>query len=289
VANAESTLMTDGLKMPEGFRWHDDHLYFVDMQAGDLFRSTGEPGTKELVASVAATGGHLGGVGWLSTGELLVVEMGDRHVLRVHDDGTTSVYADVSSFTPWQINDMTVDPGTDRLYIGSFGFDALTGADREPGEIYCVEPDGSARVVADDLQMPNKSHILGNGRTLIVGETWGECITAFDIEPNGDLVNRRAWASLPAVVPDGSALDSSGALWVANLLAGEFIRVLEGGEITDRIASGDGTIALECGLGGPHGTTFFMGTATSWDPAITAQRLGAIRFVDVDVPGEPRV
>jgi len=281
----QPVLVVDGLRMPEGFRWHDDFLYFVDMQAGELLRSTGA-GAPEVVASLD---GHLGGMGWLSNGDLIVVEMGDRHILRVGPDGSTSLYSDVSHLTPWQINDLTVDPAADRAYVGTFGFDALGGAERQPGEIYCIEPDGTARVVASDLQMANKSHILADGRTLIVGETWGEAITAFDIAENGDLVNRRPWASVPSMVPDGSALDVEGGLWVANLLASEFIRVVEGGEITDRIPAGEGNISLECALGGPDGTTLFLGTATSWDPEVTARRLGMIRSVQVEVPGLARV
>jgi sugar lactone lactonase YvrE len=286
VTERQTTEVVTGLRMPEGFRWHDENLYFVDMQAGDLLRSTGAEGDPEVIASVD---GHLGGIGWLSNGELLAVEMHDRHILKIAADGSTSVYADVSALTPWEINDLTVDPDTDRVYVGTFGFDALHGADREPGEIYCIEPDGSVRVVADNLQMPNKSHILADGRTLIVGETWGECITAFDIAPNGDLTNRRPWAAVASLVPDGSALDVEGGLWVANLLSAEFVRIVEGGEITERIPAGEGNIALECALGGPDGTTLFLGTATSWDPEVTKLRLGQIRAVEVDIAGLPRV
>eukprot|EP01036_Dinobryon_divergens_P044573 gene44573-59475_t len=80
--------------------------------------------------------------------------------------------------------------------------------------------------------------ITPDGGTLIVAETDGHRLTAFDIAPDGGLSGRRVFAQFdPTVQPDGIALDAEGAVWVANP-AGQpgVLRVLEGGVITDRIA-----------------------------------------------------
>jgi sugar lactone lactonase YvrE len=88
--------------------------------------------------------------------------------------------------------------------------------------------------VADDMWFPNGSVFTDDG-VLLVDETFGNRITAFDIGADGASANRRVWASfgaLPsdrdlqaalgqlAVAPDGCGLDAEGALWVADALGG---------------------------------------------------------------------
>jgi sugar lactone lactonase YvrE len=68
-----------------------------------------------------------------------------------------------------------------------------------------VDPDGSVAVAAEDLLFPNGSVITPDGKTLIVGETWGRRLTAWDREPDGGLANRRVFAELAPNLPDGIA------------------------------------------------------------------------------------
>jgi SMP-30/Gluconolactonase/LRE-like region len=111
----------------------------------------------------------------------------------------------------------------------------------------------------------NGSVITGDG-VLLVDETFGNRVSAFDIEADGGLANRRTWAqfgefptetdqtaALPQIViaPDGCCLDADGALWIADGLGGRLIRVREGGEIVEEIAVGSGVFA--CMLGGADG------------------------------------
>ena len=49
------------------------------------------------------------GLGWLPDGDLLVVSMTDRRVLRVGADGTVSTHADLSGLATFHTNDMLVD------------------------------------------------------------------------------------------------------------------------------------------------------------------------------------
>jgi sugar lactone lactonase YvrE len=83
------------------------------------------------------------------------------------------------------------------------------------------------------------------------------------------------WAELPRRRPDGICLDAEGAIWVANAAAAECVRVAEGGQIIDRIETDQPCFA--CMLGGPDGTTLFMLTAPSSDPAeVVALRGGRV-------------
>lgn len=149
-----------------------------------------------------------------------------------------------------------------------------------------IDPDGSVRLAAEGLVFPNSANILPGTRTLVVSETWGGRLTAFDIEDDGSLTGRREWAALPGgVTPDGSTVDRDGAIWVCSVDTGEFLRVLEGGEVTDRIDA-PGECAIDCALGGEDGRTLYLATADSYDPAVTAQtRAGRISAVRVAVPG----
>ena len=66
------------------------------------------------------------------------------------------------------------------------------------------------------MKFPNGSVITPDGSTLIVAETLGLRLTAFDIAEDGSLSNRRMWADLGARPPDRICLDAEGHVWVAN-------------------------------------------------------------------------
>jgi sugar lactone lactonase YvrE len=123
---------------------------------------------------------------------------------------------------------------------------------------------------------------------LIVAETWLGRLTAFDRAPNGGLTNRRIFADLGHRQPDGISLDAQGAVWVACYNTGEVVRVLEGGEITDRVICGQH--ALACQLGGADGKTLFCAAYAGSEADISAGKwLARIMTIRVDVPALPGV
>ncbi|MCP5178569.1 MAG: SMP-30/gluconolactonase/LRE family protein [Pseudomonadales bacterium] len=249
-------IFAEGLCFPEGPRWHDGALWLSDMHADTVLRFAAD-GTAYPVVTVA---GQPSGLGWLPNGELLIVSMQDRKVLRF-DGHALHLHADLMDLASWHCNDMVVD-GAGRAYVGNFGFDLHAGAEQRPAELILVQPDGGARVVARDLLFPNGTVITPDGRTLIVGESFGGRLTAFDIAPNGDLSNRRVWAQLPTgEVPDGICLDADGAIWVASPTTGLCLRVREGGQVTHTVSTGQGAFA--CMLGG---TNLYVLAANGSDP-----------------------
>lgn len=218
------------------------------------------------------------GLGWDPQGRLLIVSMQDRRLLRLDPDGLTEV-ADISNLATYHCNDMVVDKHGN-AYIGNFGFNILTNAPFKPAEIIFVTPDGQARIVADNMAFPNGTIITPNGSTLIVGETVGACLTAFNIENDGSLTNRRIWARLKGgAAPDGICLDSEGGIWVASPATSEVLRVLEGGEISNRIKIQDKNTAYACMLGGPNRKTLFICTSND------LRTNGRIEIIKVDFPG----
>jgi sugar lactone lactonase YvrE len=273
-----ATVLVEGLRFPEGPRWHDGRLYCSDQHDRRVLAITAD-GAVETVVEVP---GCPSGLGWLPDGRLLVVSMHDRRLLRLDPGGLTEV-ADLSSLATWHCNDMVVD-AVGRAYVGNFGFDLDGGGDAVATVVIRVDPDGSARVAADELRFPNGTVITPDGRTLIVGESYGGCLTAFDVAIDGTLSNRRRWAKLEGAVPDGICLDADGAIWSACPLTGRVLRVLEGGAVTDEVrVSRNGAYA--CMLGGADRRTLFVCTADVSDPAQTGNRRGAIEACPVAVPG----
>jgi sugar lactone lactonase YvrE len=246
-------VLLDGLAFPEGPRWHEGRLWFSDMHDQRVLALDESGGVEEIVRVEQRPSG----LGWLPDGRLLVVSMWDRKLLRLDPDGL-AVHADLSGLATFHCNDMVVD-ARGRAYVGNFGFDLDAGDTPREAELILVHPDGRAEIAAEKLRFPNGTVITPDGRTLIVGESFGACLTAFDIADDGSLSGQRTWAKLEGAVPDGICLDSEGAIWVASPVSNEVLRVREGGEVTSRIATD--RMAIACMLGGDDGRTLFILTA----------------------------
>lgn len=276
--------VVSGMRFPEGNRWHDGRLWFSDMHTGEVFVL--DPARDSEPTRLTTLDCQASGLGWLPDGRLIVTAMDERTLRTILPDGTTEVFADLSGISDSLLNDLMVDEQSGRVYVGAFGYDIYGGEDPKPGPLYVVETDGSARLAADGFVFPNSANVLPGTRTLVLGETWGHVLTAFDILDDGYLGNRRTWAALPeGTTPDGSCVDLEGGIWISSIDTGEFLRVLEGGEITDRIDVG-GRCAIDCVLGGEDGRTLFISTADSYTPSVTADSHdGRIEAVRVTVPG----
>ncbi|MCZ6617913.1 MAG: SMP-30/gluconolactonase/LRE family protein [Gammaproteobacteria bacterium] len=268
--------LIDGLCFGEGPRWHEDRLWLSDMHAHQVL-AISEDGSAATILDVP---NRPSGLGWLPNGDLLVVSMTDRRLLRF--DGTNlTTHADLSGLASYHCNDMVV-AATGQAYVGNFGFDLQAKAEFKTAELICVETDGSARVVADDMMFPNGTIITPDGKTLIVGESFGSRLTAFDILSDGSLDNRRIWADLPkGAVPDGICLDAENGIWSASPSSNECIRQIEGGRVTHRIALEQGAFA--CMLGGKGGDTLFILTSGSSEPE-ACRRLRSARVETIPAP-----
>ena len=266
-----------GLRFPESPRWHDGRLWFSEKRAGRVVRLHGDG--PESVVEVPA---DPGGLGWTASGELLVVSMGDRRLLRLGDGGLIEV-ADLSHLTGGKCNDMVVDR-FGRAYVGDFGYDLAAGEQPAGGCLTLVDGTGAARVVADDLGFPNGAVATPDGTGLIVAESSAGRLTAFDIGDDGGLHGRRVFADLGRGVADGICLDAGGAVWYADPLGCEVVRVADGGRVLQRISTGDEG-AFACVLGGDDGRELFVCTyseAASMDPA--GPPVGRIIATSVEVP-----
>ncbi len=263
----------DGLAFPECPRWHEGSLYFSDMHDGKLWR-----GSKKLFD----LSNYPAGIGWLPDGTMQVVCMKERRLYRA-TAGALKPFCDLSAIATGQTNDMVIDR-EGRAYVGNFGFDLNAGEQPRTTVLIAVEPDGNARVAAEDLWFPNGMVITPDGKTLIVAETFASRLTAFDIVTGGALTNRRVFAALDGIYPDGICLDAEGAVWVSCAEGFKTIRVVEGGAITHEIPH-EGRHSFACMLGGSDSCDLFICTASHHLPHKTVElRSGRIERVRVDVP-----
>jgi sugar lactone lactonase YvrE len=176
------------------------------------------------------------------------------------DGSNLALHADLSALAPYEINDMCVDR-YGHAFVAQFGYDMHGGAPPAASPLLRVDADGSAREVADDLRMANGMVITADQSTLLVAESWGKCITGFDLGDDGSLSNRRVWAEL-ADYPDGLGIDSGDGVWVASPVSDRFSRVVEGGEVTAVVDTPE-RHAVACAVGGADGRTLYMLTAAT--------------------------
>jgi sugar lactone lactonase YvrE len=268
------TPLVHGFCFGEGPRWFEGLLWFSDMLGEAVHTST----MAGSLTTLPLPGHSPSGLDFRPDGALLIVSAEDRLVLR-YDGETVVAIADLSELAPANLGDMVIDD-TGRAYIGS---QASQG-----GVVIRLDPDDRATVVAADLDFPNGMVITPDRKTLILAESIGRRLTAFTIDDDGGLTERRVFADNLDGPPDGIALDTEGGVWAAMTLAHQFERITEGGAVTDRIDMGD-RVAVACALGGPERRTLFLLSSTDAYPKrLVGTRLSRLDAVRVDVPGAGR-
>ncbi len=203
--------------------------------------------------------------------------------MRREADGSLVTHADLRGIARG-FNEIVVD-GRGNTYVDGGGFDLMAGEPFAPGIIALVAPDGPARQVADGIAFGNGMAVTPDNATLIVAESYGNRLTAFDIGSDGGLANRRVWADLGRGVPDGICLDAGYAVWYADVPNQRCVRVREGGEVVQTIQVDRGCFA--CMLGGPDGRTLFM-LAAEWRGVANMSggaRTGLVLTAEAPEPG----
>ncbi len=276
----EARVLLTGLAFGESPRWHENRLWLCNWGAQEIV-AVDLGARSEVVARVPTTIPF--SIDWLPDGRLLIVSGREGLLLQRAPDGLLTQYADLSGISPvW--NELVVG-GHGAAYVNASGFDLMAGESFAPGLIARVAPDGSVRQVADGVAFPNGMAVTADNSTLIVAESYGRKLTAFDIAADGGLSNRRVWADLGDGVPDGICLDAEGAVWYADVPNKRCVRVREGGEILQTVAVDRGCFA--CMLGGPERRTLFVLAAEWRGPGnmTGAARTGHALAVDAPAPG----
>jgi sugar lactone lactonase YvrE len=272
----ECRVLVAGRGLVEAPRWHDGRLYFSDWTAGEVV-AVDPAGHTEVVARVPSF--PLCSA-WLPDGRLLLVDSAEGRLLRREPDGSLRTHAELGA-SGW--NDIVVD-GRGNAYVNSVGFDMPAGEAAQPGHVVLVTADGAVRRVAEDLAFSNGMAVMGDNATLIVAESHGPRLTAFDIGDDGDLTGRRVFGDLEEA-PDGICVDAEGAVWYATVPGRRCARVADGGQVLQTVRLDRGGFA--CVLGGPDRRTLFV-TAAQWRPdlpELVPAGSGRVCAAPVSVPG----
>ena len=271
--------LLDGIAFGESPRWHDDRLWFSDWGTQEVL-ALDLLGESEVIVGVPSSPFS---IDWLPDGRLLIVSGPEGALLCREPDGTLVTHADLSGLSDHPWNEMVVD-GRANAYINNIGF-AFPAGEFAPGTVALLTPDGSVRQVADGVAFPNGMVVTPDNSTLIVAESYGNKLTAFEIAEDGDLSNRRVWADLGEGVPDGLCLDAEGAVWYADVPNKRCARVAEGGEVLQTIELDLGCFA--CMLGGEEGRTLFI-VAQEWGGTVGTseeERTGRVLIAPAPAPG----
>jgi sugar lactone lactonase YvrE len=274
-SSRKAQILKGGLILGESPRWHDGRLWLADWGAKAVI-AVDLAGGSEVVLSMPS---FPFSIDWLPDGRLLIVN-GTR-LLRCEPDGALVVHADLGGLSakPW--NEIVVD-GRGAAYVNTIGFD-FPGGSFAPGMVALVTPDGAVRQVADGVAFPNGMAVTPDNSTLILAESYGHRLTAFEIDADGALSRRRLWADLKGGVPDGLCIDAEGAVWYADVPNKQCVRVCEGGEVLQSIDFDRGCFA--CMLGGPGRKTLFV-TAAEWGgSAVKAERSGQVLAIAAPAAG----
>lgn len=274
------TLLT-GIAIGESPRWHEQRLWFSDWGAREII-AVDLNGDREVVVRVPFDLPF--SIDWLPDGRLLIVSGQEGLLLRREPDGSLLTHSDLRSLSQKGWNEIVVD-GRGHVYVNGGSFDPKTGQ-MSPGIVALIAPDGSARQVADDIAFPNGMAVTPNSSTLIIAESHGKRLSAFDIARDGSLSNRRLWAALDGY-PDGICIDAAGAVWYADVPNKRCVRVREGGEVLQTVDLDRGCFA--CMLGGPLKRTLFLLAAEYRGmermSEVAGERTGQVLSIEAPVPG----
>jgi sugar lactone lactonase YvrE len=280
---SEPKVLLTGLGIPESPRWHEGRLWFCNWIDRQVV-AVGPDGKPEVMLTRDPDSHPMGySIDWLPDGRLLVT--GDK-LRRQEPDGAMAVHAG------HRANEIVVD-GRGNIYLNGADFNFVAGAPPKPGYIKLITPDGQLRQVAGDIQFPNGMVITPDNGTLIISESFAGTLTAFDIDADGSLSNRRIFAG--GLAPDGICLDAEGAVWASTGFS--MARVAEGGEVLQRVELPENRAPFALMLGGPDRRTLFICTAewrvaddhvVNLDRLANGPRTGEILTLQVPVPGAGR-
>ncbi len=274
----KTTVLAEGFFFVRAARWHAGNLWVSDQVGRKVYCLTSDDNPK-VVAEVPE---QPSGLGFLPDGTALVASVLDRRLLRLDKDRLVC-HVDLSSITAGALSDMIVDR-VGRAYVASLSFETSSPQWIKTGCVILATAEGKARVVADNLVHPNGIAITGS-RQLLIAETLGNRLTAFQIADDGSLLHRTLFANFEQMSPGGICLDAEGAVWTAATRQPLFVRIVQGGRITHRVHV-PGRQAVACQLGGADSRTLFCLTAA--DHLKNYRNRSATARVEatlVDVPG----
>jgi gluconolactonase len=272
-AVSEVTVLAGTIDHPEAVAWWDGAVW-CGTEAGDLIRI--DPATGETRV-VARTGGFLLGLAFDGDGYCYACDMGLGRVVRIGLNGAVEVLADSVAGRRLSSPNYLVFRSDGTLYVTESG----SGWEADDGYLFRIRPGHEPEVVSQECRaFPNGLALSADQRTLYVVESRQPGVVTYELD--GDAVGpRREFLHLPRTVPDGLALDSSGALYVSCWRPDRVYRVAAGSDaaeiyLDDWTAEYLNSPTNLC-FGGPDLSTIYLAGLGGY----------AISQISAEVPGQP--
>jgi gluconolactonase len=268
---SELRVTASGLDHPEAVAWYDNYLW-CGTESGALIQIDPGDGKAEVIAE---TGGFLGGLAFDASGNCYCCDFTGR-VLIVEQDGSVNVFVD--GVNGEKLNTPNFPAFTSD---GAFWFtDSGSGWAADDGSLFVVRPDRDPELASDEVRMfPNGLAFSADEARLYVVESRLPGVRVFGLV-DGQLGPQDRELVLPDDVPDGVALDSSGALYIGCWRPDRVYRWTEDGKLEifldDPTAEYLNSPTNLC-FGGPTLTRLYLASLGGW----------TVTEIDVDIPGVP--
>lgn len=256
ISEASWERVVTGLNFPEGPAWDGKSaLYFSNCYGGWITRLVNGHADTFLTAGASPfTFDKTNGMAF-HEGYLFACDFGKGAILKISPEGETEIYAqgfEGKAFN--RPNDLVFD-GAGNLY---FTDPKTYSREILDGRIFRIRArDKTVEMIADSLGFPNGIAFSSDGKTLFVCESAYERVLSFEIEPGGQLRNKKTFITLPGGDPDGIECDREGNLYVAHFGGGAVYVIAPDGTIQQKImAPGAKPTNLE--FGGKNLSTLFL-------------------------------
>jgi len=212
-------LVKEGFAFTEGpVGMADGGLFFSDLLTSDRIHRLDPKGEITIFREKADAAG---GLAVTRTGELFAVQTTAKRVVKIANGQVTTLTEGSPDKPLLAPNDLIMD-AKGGIYFTDPGPRPVV-----PGRIVYVYylPAGAKQPIMldDKIARPNGIMITTNGRTLLVDDTVGDTVFAYDIQTDGTVKNKRPFAKLMGIPveqnsgADGMALDRDDRLYVASL------------------------------------------------------------------------
>jgi gluconolactonase len=203
--------LASGYGLIEGPVWDADRgLIFSDVIFGGAFALKEDGAVEQVIAHRKG----MGGMAPHKDGGLVVSGRNISHKA-FGAEGSTSLLDADGDLGVIGFNDLTTDH-KGRIYVGGLTFRPVGSTEEPtPGPLYCIDTDGSARVVGQDVMLTNGLGFSPDGKRLYHSESRRNLVRVYEVADNGDLSPHQTFANVEDGVPDGLAVADDGSVWVA--------------------------------------------------------------------------